>query len=56
MKKTTISDSQAKKLLKNALTPKQIVSELDRFIVSQTEAKKAVAVSLRNRYRRKAVK
>lgn len=34
------------------LTPKQIVNELDRYIIGQTEAKKAVAVALRNRYRR----
>ena len=34
------------------LTPKQIVSELDKYIVGQEEAKKAVAVALRNRYRR----
>ena len=34
------------------LTPKQIVSELDRFIIGQTDAKKAVANALRNRYRR----
>lgn len=34
------------------LTPKQIVQELDRYIIGQTEAKKAVAVALRNRYRR----
>lgn len=37
------------------LTPKQIVAELDRFIVGQKLAKKAVAVALRNRYRRKHV-
>lgn len=37
------------------LTPAQIVSELDRFIVGQKNAKKAVAVSLRNRYRRAQV-
>lgn len=34
------------------LTPKQIVNELNRFIIGQEEAKKAVAVALRNRYRR----
>ena len=33
-------------------TPKQIVNELDKYIVGQTKAKKAVAVALRNRYRR----
>ena len=35
------------------LTPKQIVTELDRYIIGQGEAKKAVAVALRNRYRRR---
>ncbi len=34
------------------LTPRQIVSELDRYIIGQDEAKKTVAVALRNRYRR----
>ncbi|MGN0997745.1 MAG: ATP-dependent protease ATPase subunit HslU, partial [Candidatus Ventricola sp.] len=34
------------------LTPKQIVRELDRYIIGQDEAKRAVAVALRNRYRR----
>lgn len=34
------------------LTPKQIVLELDRYIVGQEEAKKSVAIALRNRYRR----
>lgn len=34
------------------MTPKQIVSELDRYIVGQFKAKKAVAIALRNRYRR----
>ena len=32
-------------------SPREIVSELDRFIVGQNEAKKAVAVALRNRWR-----
>ncbi|MBO5305058.1 MAG: AAA family ATPase, partial [Clostridia bacterium] len=35
------------------LTPRQIVFELDRYIIGQDEAKKAVAVALRNRYRRR---
>ena len=34
------------------LTPTQIVAELDKYIIGQTEAKRAVAVALRNRYRR----
>ena len=34
------------------LTPRQIASELDRYIVGQAEAKKAVAIALRNRWRR----
>ena len=33
-------------------TPSQIVSELDKYIIGQKQAKKAVAVALRNRYRR----
>lgn len=37
----------------NSFTPKEIVSELDKHIVGQTNAKKAVAIALRNRYRRK---
>ena len=38
-----------------SLTPRQIVHELDRFIVGQDEAKKSVAIALRNRYRRSRV-
>ncbi|MDR0556048.1 MAG: ATP-dependent protease ATPase subunit HslU [Holosporaceae bacterium] len=38
-----------------SLTPKQIVSELDRFIVGHSDAKKAVAIALRNRWRRQQV-
>ncbi|MGB0903718.1 MAG: ATP-dependent protease ATPase subunit HslU, partial [Mangrovicoccus sp.] len=34
------------------LTPREIVSELDRFIIGQADAKRAVAVALRNRWRR----
>ena len=37
------------------LTPRQVVKELDRYIVGQTNAKKAVAIALRNRWRRQQV-
>ena len=37
------------------LTPRQIVRELDRYIIGQEEAKKSVAIALRNRYRRSKV-
>jgi len=36
-------------------TPREVVSELDRYIVGQTEAKRAVAIALRNRWRRQQV-
>src|ERR1700759_3720273 len=36
----------------NALSPREIVAELDRYIVGQADAKRAVAVALRNRWRR----
>ena len=39
----------------SSLTPKEIVAELDRFIVGQADAKRAVAISLRNRWRRAQV-
>src|SRR5512147_2410220 len=38
--------------MSSAFTPREIVSELDRHIVGQTEAKRAVAIALRNRWRR----
>lgn len=39
-------------IAKNDLTPREIVNRLDQFIVGQDDAKRAVAVALRNRYRR----
>ena len=44
-----------KKLSMKALTPTQIVTELDKYIIGQTEAKRAVAIALRNRWRRQQV-
>ena len=37
------------------LTPRQIVAELDKYIIGQEDAKKAVAIVLRNRWRRQRV-
>ena len=43
---------QEGKILAGGFSPREIVSELDRFIVGQNEAKRAVAIALRNRWRR----
>ena len=39
----------------SSMTPQEIVSELDRHIVGQQDAKRAVAIALRNRWRRQQV-
>ncbi len=41
--------------MRNELTPTQIVNELNKFIIGQNEAKRAVAIALRNRWRRQQV-
>lgn len=41
--------------MKSSMTPQEIVSELDRHIVGQSDAKRAVAIALRNRWRRQQV-
>lgn len=41
--------------MKEQLTPKQIVAELDKYVIGQDKAKKMVAIALRNRWRRQAV-
>ena len=51
-----VKDSKKKTDSKvSALSPREIVSELDRYVIGQKEAKKAVAVALRNRWRRQAL-
>ena len=53
--KENITEENNDKSVGKNLTPKQIVEELNRYIVGQNDAKKAVAIALRNRYRRKLV-
>ena len=61
MEKTNVTTFPKEKLAKenstieNSLSPREIVSELDRFVVGQNKAKRAVAIALRNRWRRQAL-
>ena len=61
MKKSNITSfpkekiSSENKNVQNSLSPREIVSELDRFVVGQNKAKRAVAIALRNRWRRQAL-
>ena len=48
-------DKKNEASLGSSLSPREIVSELDRFVVGQNKAKRAVAVALRNRWRRQAL-
>ena len=62
MKKSNVTSfpkekfSQENESIQNSLSPREIVSELDRFVVGQNKAKRAVAIALRNRWRRQALK
>ena len=51
----TSDDETAEVALEKALRPKEIVEQLDRYIIGQPEAKRAVAVAMRNRWRRQRV-
>ncbi len=61
MKKSNVTSfpkekvSSENKNIQNSLSPREIVSELDRFVVGQNKAKRAVAIALRNRWRRQAL-
>ena len=50
-----VKNTKKKSSKVSALSPREIVSELDRYVIGQKEAKKAVAVALRNRWRRQAL-
>ncbi len=50
-----VKGSKSENAKVSALSPREIVSELDRYVIGQKEAKKAVAVALRNRWRRQAL-
>ena len=61
MKKSNVTSYPKEKVtsenkhVQNSLSPREIVSELDRFVVGQNKAKRAVAIALRNRWRRQAL-
>ena len=48
----SLNDTRMLKIDENYLTPKQIVAELDKYIIGQKDAKRNVAIALRNRWRR----
>ena len=52
---TAVPETQAEQRFLDELTPRQIVEELDKYIVGQDKAKRAVAIALRNRWRRQKV-
>ena len=54
-KKDSSKDKDEKSVV-SSLSPREIVSELDRYVVGQNKAKRAVAIALRNRWRRQALK
>src|SRR6188472_3519161 len=52
MSMTSIPVRELPATLAASLTPREIVAELDKYVVGQAKAKRAVAIALRNRYRR----
>ncbi len=56
LQKVEASKNKEDKSVVSALSPREIVSELDRYVIGQKAAKRAVAIALRNRWRRQALK
>jgi len=54
--KIEISKNKDDRSIVSSLSPREIVSELDRYVIGQNAAKRAVAIALRNRWRRQALK
>ncbi len=54
-KKKSSKENESESLV-SSLSPREIVSELDRYVIGQNAAKRAVAIALRNRWRRQALK
>ena len=50
------SKKEEEKSVVSSLSPREIVSELDRYVIGQKAANRAVAIALRNRWRRQALK
>ena len=56
LQKIKVSKEKDDRSIVSSLTPREIVSELDRYVIGQNAAKRAVAIALRNRWRRQALK
>ena len=55
LKPKEIKNTLDRKSNVTSLSPREIVSELDRYVIGQHQAKRAVAIALRNRWRRQAL-
>jgi ATP-dependent HslUV protease ATP-binding subunit HslU len=56
LQKVKVSHGKNDRSIVSSLSPREIVSELDRYVIGQNAAKRAVAIALRNRWRRQALK
>jgi len=56
LQKIKVSHGKNDRSIVSSLSPREIVSELDRYVIGQNAAKRAVAIALRNRWRRQALK